>query len=269
MPSCRATRRAKALGVAPPALLDEPALRDRRRQALAGRRARRRPRPSRPPQRVDIVLDTIWPPAGSAPLLILRHRAGRHSGVFRRGRTCGPARPAAVAEGRQRADHDDTPTSVVTVAGAPGKSDPAGGLQPSRRRLRGPVGAHRVERQRAGDAHRGGGDSRSGPRAATSAARDRRPAASVGAATRNSGSRVAPGNEAREHDQPGDADRQREDEEVAPAEASASRPAGGPARTRGIVKRLESSAYCVAENRFCVRRSRSTPKAPLPRPRAA
>ncbi|PYQ04921.1 MAG: hypothetical protein DMF82_09640 [Acidobacteria bacterium] len=48
--------------------------------------------------------------------------------------------------------------------------------------------------------------------------------------------------------------------------ASTRRAAGGPASTRGIEKRLESSAYCVAEKRFCVRRSSSTPKAPVPMP---
>ena len=48
--------------------------------------------------------------------------------------------------------------------------------------------------------------------------------------------------------------------------ASARTPVMGPASTRGRVKRLESSAYCVAEKRFCVSRSSSTPKAPEPRP---
>ena len=32
------------------------------------------------------------------------------------------------------------------------------------------------------------------------------------------------------------------------------------------MKRLESSAYCVAENRFCVSRMSSTPNAPCPSP---
>ena len=40
----------------------------------------------------------------------------------------------------------------------------------------------------------------------------------------------------------------------------------GPASTRGSVKRLDRSAYCVAEKRFWVSRSSSTPKAPEPRP---
>ena len=36
--------------------------------------------------------------------------------------------------------------------------------------------------------------------------------------------------------------------------------------SRGRPKRLEKSAYCVAENRFCVSRRRRTEKAPVPRP---
>ena len=48
--------------------------------------------------------------------------------------------------------------------------------------------------------------------------------------------------------------------------ASAITPATGPASTRGRVNRLESSAYCVAEKRFWVRRRSRTPKAPLPSP---
>ena len=56
------------------------------------------------------------------------------------------------------------------------------------------------------------------------------------------------------------------DEEVPPAEGVGRDPATGPARMRGIEKRLERSAYCVAEKRFSVRRSSSTPKAPVPRP---
>jgi hypothetical protein len=35
---------------------------------------------------------------------------------------------------------------------------------------------------------------------------------------------------------------------------------------RGMPKRLENSAYCVAEKRFCVMRSRKTEKAPVAMP---
>ena len=48
--------------------------------------------------------------------------------------------------------------------------------------------------------------------------------------------------------------------------ASTAKPAIGPASSRGSANRLEKSAYCVAENRFCVMRSSSTEKAPVPRP---
>ena len=77
----------------------------------------------------------------------------------------------------------------------------------------------------------------------------------------------APGHEAREHHQAGDSD---EHASARRSRATPSRrratPLIGPASTRGRVKRLESSAYCVAEKRFCVSRSSSTPKAPVPRP---
>ena len=49
---------------------------------------------------------------------------------------------------------------------------------------------------------------------------------------------------------------------------SARMPATGPARIRGREKRLESSAYCVAEKRFWVRRRSRTLKAPVPIPPA-
>ena len=48
--------------------------------------------------------------------------------------------------------------------------------------------------------------------------------------------------------------------------APTANPVTGPASTRGSAKRLESRAYCVAENRFSVRRSSSTENAPLPIP---
>ena len=46
-------------------------------------------------------------------------------------------------------------------------------------------------------------------------------------------------------------------------------PVIGPATTRGRANRLEKSAYWVAENRFSVRRSSSTEKAPVPMPDAS
>ena len=48
--------------------------------------------------------------------------------------------------------------------------------------------------------------------------------------------------------------------------ASTASPAIGPASSRGNANRLVKSAYCVAENRFCVMRSSSTENAPVPRP---
>ena len=44
------------------------------------------------------------------------------------------------------------------------------------------------------------------------------------------------------------------------------KPAIGPETTRGSPKRLENSAYCVAEKRFWVMRSSSTENAPVPSP---
>ena len=46
--------------------------------------------------------------------------------------------------------------------------------------------------------------------------------------------------------------------------ASARTPATGPERMRGSVNRLDSSANCVAEKRFCVNRNMRTPNAPAP-----
>ena len=43
-------------------------------------------------------------------------------------------------------------------------------------------------------------------------------------------------------------------------------PAAGPATTRGSAKRLDRSAYCVAEKRFSVSRRSRTEKAPVPIP---
>ena len=48
--------------------------------------------------------------------------------------------------------------------------------------------------------------------------------------------------------------------------ACTEKPVTGPAISRGRPNRLEKSAYCVAEKRFCVMRNSSTPKAPMPRP---
>ena len=43
-------------------------------------------------------------------------------------------------------------------------------------------------------------------------------------------------------------------------------PAIGPVTIRPTAKMLEKSAYCVAENCFCVIRSSITPKAPVAMP---
>ncbi len=43
-------------------------------------------------------------------------------------------------------------------------------------------------------------------------------------------------------------------------------PVSGPATSRGKANRLENSAYWVAEKRFWVMRSSSTPNAPIPIP---
>ena len=48
--------------------------------------------------------------------------------------------------------------------------------------------------------------------------------------------------------------------------ASTTNPLIGPANSRGSANRLEKSAYCVAEKRFCVTRSSRTENAPVPIP---
>ena len=93
-----------------------------------------------------------------------------------------------------------------------------------------------------------------------------RGAPQLGASTENEGSRTLQGTKRASITMPGmPVITVNTKKSLQPIE-SASTPATGPASTRGIVNRLERSAYWVAEKRFWVSRSRSTPKAPMPSP---
>src|SRR5439155_4816560 len=55
-------------------------------------------------------------------------------------------------------------------------------------------------------------------------------------------------------------------EKVFHPQARAAKTGNGPERMRGRPERVQKSAYCVAENRFWVSRTRGTEKAPVPIP---
>ena len=114
----------------------------------------------------------------------------------------------------------------------------------------------------------GGADTRppATPRSADLRAAERRPAAAL----LDGEQRLAhaEGHEAREHHQARDAHDQRRQEEGRPADGvDRTSRRSGPASRRGRANRLEKSAYWVAEKRFCVMRSSSTEKAPVPEAR--
>ena len=116
--------------------------------------------------------------------------------------------------------------------------------------------------------------------APTPAARDARPPATAratrlrrdsggphaGALTSNSTSRTPQGTKRASISMPGTPKTTVRTKKSRQPRLAASTPATGPARIRGSVNRLESSAYWVAEKRLSVSRISSTPKAPCPRP---
>ena len=88
----------------------------------------------------------------------------------------------------------------------------------------------------------------------------------LGSSTWNSGSRALQGTKRQSIAMPGMPASSVKTKKSRQPSASTSRPAGGPASTRGMEKRLDSSAYCVAEKRFWVSRISRTLNAPVPMP---
>ena len=175
----------------------------------------------------------------------------------------GPPGSAAVASRPARRPPGSTrPAAVVQSRQASGRQDGEHGRQARRTRCPARTPERRSERAPGSEAERRTASDGPQGRAPRGAPCARGAGPSEGAATWNSGSRTPHGTKRASITIPGIPVKTVRMKKSRQPSASAATPATGPASTRGIVKRLERSAYCVAEKRFWVRRSRSTPNAP-------